>query len=165
MKLETLESVAKALDRHGVRFIVVGGLAVAAHGYVRNTVDVDFVIRLEPVNIRAAFAALGELGYAPTAPVSGEQFADTALRAGWIRDKGMVVLGFWSDAHKETPLDLFATEPFDFELEYAQGLALELLPGVLLRFPRFETLVAMKREAGRSKDLIDVEYLYKARDA
>lgn len=165
MKLAALEAVTRSLDQHQVRFIVVGGLAVAAHGYVRNTVDVDLVIQLDPDNIRAAFSALKAAGYAPIVPVSGEQFANRELRESWVRDKGMVVLSFWSDTHRETPIDVFVTEPFAFEQEYSEGLVQELLPDLVLRFPRLETLIEMKRLAGRGKDLIDVEYLQKARDA
>ncbi len=165
MRLAALEAVAQALDEHRVRYIVVGGLAVAAHGYVRNTVDVDLVIQLDPDNIRAAFKALQAVGYAPLVPITGEQFADVTQREAWIRDKGMMVLNFWSDHHRETQFDVFVSEPFAFEQEYTLGLVQELKPGLVLHFPRFETLIAMKREAGRSKDLIDVEYLEKSRDA
>jgi hypothetical protein len=165
MKLATLEELVRSFDSRGVRFIVVGGLAVSAHGYVRNTVDVDLVIALDPDNIRAAFEALRAVDYRPGVPITAEQFADRPLRESWIRDKGMVVLSFWSDHHRETPVDVFVTEPFDFAREYSAGLIQELAPGLSLRFPTLDTLIDMKLKAGRGKDKIDVEYLIKARDA
>ena len=105
MKLASFEAIVRALEKAGVRYLVVGGLAVNAHGYLRFTKDVDFVVQLIPDNIERAFAALGALGYRPTVPIMAEQFADAALRESWIRDKGMRVLLFWSDAHRETPID------------------------------------------------------------
>ena len=93
---------------------MVGGLAVNAHGFGRPTWDVDLVIRLEPDVIRRAFAALGSLGYAPRVPITADGFADPEQRRRWIKDKGMMVLNFYSDAHRETPVDVFVTEPFDF---------------------------------------------------
>lgn len=42
----------------GVRYLVAGGLAVNAHGYVRFTADIDLVIALDADNIISAFAAL-----------------------------------------------------------------------------------------------------------
>ena len=45
MKSDSVEQVARALNGAGVPFIVVGGLAVVAHGYGRYTEDLDLVIR------------------------------------------------------------------------------------------------------------------------
>jgi len=165
MKLDAVEAIAGALNKHGVRFLVVGGLAVAAHGYLRYTADVDMVIQLDPANIREAFAALAEVGYRPSVPVTGQQFGDRLLRDQWIADKGMVVLNFWSDRYRDTPVDVFVAEPFDFDAEYSKGLLQELAPGLALRFPRLDTLIQMKLSAGRPKDLIDVEFLRKSQSA
>jgi len=57
MKVSSFEAIAAALNSAGVRYIVAGGLAVNAHGYVRLTHDVDLVVRLDPENILPAFAA------------------------------------------------------------------------------------------------------------
>ena len=65
-----------------------------AHGYLRFTKDVDFVVHLVPDNIERAFAALGTLGYHPIVPVTAAQFSDPTVRHGWIREKGMRVLQF-----------------------------------------------------------------------
>ena len=40
----------------------------------------------------------------------------------------MMVLGFHSERHRDTPVDLFATEPFDFNAEYATALSRRWLP-------------------------------------
>jgi predicted nucleotidyltransferase len=48
MKLSTLEEVARALDQARVRFILVGGIAVVAHGYGRLTRDLDLVTSSKP---------------------------------------------------------------------------------------------------------------------
>ena len=159
MKLESFEAIVKALQEAEVRYLVAGGLAVSAHGYLRFTKDVDLVVQLEPDNIKRAFHALATLGYRPLVPIVAEQFADAATRARWIRDKGMVVLQFWSDAHRETPVDVFIAEPFDFEAEFARALAKPLHCTVPVRFVSIPTLIRMKEAAGRPQDRIDVEYL------
>lgn len=46
VKLESFESIVRALNDAGVRYLIAGGLAVNAHGYLRFTKDVDFVIQL-----------------------------------------------------------------------------------------------------------------------
>jgi hypothetical protein len=105
-----------------VRYLVAGGLAVNAHGYLRFTRDVDLVLQLAPENILSAFRALEEIGYRPLVPVTAADFADAAKRTAWIRDKGMTVLNFWCDRHRDTPVDVFVTEPFDFDEEYGRAV-------------------------------------------
>jgi len=115
VKLASFESLAAALEAAGVRYLVAGGLAVGAHGYLRFTKDIDIVVQLVPDNIERTFTALASLGYQPIVPITMKQFSNGELRKSWIRDKGMQVLQFWSDAHRETSVGVFVTEPFAFD--------------------------------------------------
>jgi hypothetical protein len=159
MKLESLRAVVAALNQADVRFIVVDGLAVVAHGYGRHTADLDLVIRLNPDTIRRAFQALAGLGYVPRVPVTADGFADPKQRARWITEKRMTVLAFHSEQHRENPVDLFVTEPFPFDREYDQALIEEIAPGVSTRILRLHALLQMKRSAGRPQDLADIAEL------
>jgi hypothetical protein len=159
MRLATLEAIVRVFDDAGVRFIVVGGLAVIAHGYGRGTQDLDLVIRLEPESVKRAFTALALLGYSPRVPVTAEEFADPDQRARWIEEKGMTVLSFHSEPHRETPIDLFVSEPFDFDQEYELALVEEIAPALPVRILRLETLLKMKDEAGRPQDVADAAEL------
>ena len=188
MKIASIEALVRGLHDAGVPFIVVGGLAVVAHGYGRQTQVLDLVIRLDPDSIRAAFSALATLGYRPRVPVTADAFADPQQR-GRITDKGMRVLitrklsvasnsekltgivkdaslqtnracsNFHSDRHRETPVDVFVSEPFDFGAEYASAKIEQLAPGALVRVLRLETLLRLKQEAGRPQDLADIAEL------
>jgi hypothetical protein len=158
MKLASFEALVAVLEDAGVRYLVAGGLAVNAHGYLRFTKDVDVVLQLVADNIERTFAALGSLGYKPSVPITAAQFADAKQRESWIRDKGMQVLQFWSDGHRETPIDVFASEPFDFEEEYGRALV-KPLGSIQVRFVSIPTLIHMKERAGRPQDKVDVEHL------
>lgn len=159
MKRSSIEAVARSLNDAGVQFVVVGGLAVVAHGYPRSTQDLDLVIRLDAPTIRAAFRALDALGYRPIVPVTAEGFADPAQRARWIHERGMTVLGFQSDLHPETAVDVFATEPFDFQSEHSAAVVEEVADGVPIRIVRLPMLMQLKMTAGRPQDLADVAEL------
>lgn len=159
MKLASFEAIAGVLQDAGVRYLVAGGLAVNVHGYIRLTRDVDLVIKLDTSNILAAFAALATIGYRPLVPITAEQFADRALRERWIAEKGMKVLNFFSDLHRETSIHVFVSEPFDFEREAAASLKAELSPGFFVPFVSIATLIAMKELAGRPRDLDDIQHL------
>jgi hypothetical protein len=154
-----VEAILSALQTARVRYIVVGGLAVAAHGHGRATFDIDLVVQLQPDNAMRAIRALEVLGYRPTAPVPASQFADPKHREAWIRDKNMVVFQLQSDRHPETQIDLFVSEPFDFDTEYDRAMIGEFLPDLPVHFVCLETLVRMKEAVGRPKDLEDVRQL------
>lgn len=55
------------LKRHGVRFLLVGAHAVAAHGRPRFTQDLDILVDPTPVNARRVAAAIREFGFPETA--------------------------------------------------------------------------------------------------
>ena len=93
------------------------------------------------------------------ADVAAADFADPTKREAWIRDEGAVVFQLHSERHRETRIDLFVSEPFEFDLEYGRAKAGELLPGVPARFVRVETLIEMKEAAGREKNLEDARQL------
>lgn len=150
-----------ALNAAGVRYLIVGGLAVMAHGYQRTTVDLDLVVQLLPKNLRAALQALASLGYQPRIPVSVEQFVDPLQREEWRIEKGMLVFQLHSDHHRATPIDVFVYEPFDFDTEYDQAILVPIASGIDARIIRLEALLEMKRVANRLKDLADLEALQK----
>jgi hypothetical protein len=159
VKLSTLEAIVSALDLHGARYLIVGGLAVAAHGYGRVTFDLDLVIDLERENVRRAIDALESLGYRPVPPVAAQEFADPGHRERWVREKNMLVFSLRSEQHRETPVDILVKEPFDFDLEYDRALVGDLLPDVQARFVCLDTLIRMKEAADREKDREDVRQL------
>lgn len=154
-----MKHLAGALNAAAVRYLITGGLAVNAHGYVRFTHDVDLVIQLAPGNIAPAFAAFASLGYRPMVPVTAEQFADPAQRQQWITNKHMMVLNFQSDQHRETPVAIFITEPFDFDAEYLIAHEQQLAPGLFVRFVSIPALIAMKAVANRPREVDDIQHL------
>jgi hypothetical protein len=91
-------------------------------------------------------------------PITATQFSDAAQRERWIHDKGMKVLQFWSDAHRETPVDVFVIELFDFNEEFDKSLA-KTLGDTAVHFVSIPTLIRMKEIAGRTQDKLDIHEL------
>jgi len=153
-----IERVLTALNRQNVRYLVVGGVAVVLHGYLRTTADLDLVVQLESENVLRALRALASLGYRPRAPVTAEDFADESLRESWIREKNLQVFSFWSRDSPRLEVDLFVREPFDFDAAYASTKEIPLESAFVRVVPR-QLLIEMKRRAGRPRDLEDIEAL------
>jgi hypothetical protein len=153
-----IEEVLEALNQAHVRYLVVGGVAVVLHGYLRTTADLDLVLQLDRGNILRAMEALGSLGYRPRAPVSPESFADAEVRARWLREKQLTVFSLWSSVHPDLEVDLFVEEPFDFDEAYARALCVPL-ERTTITLISLDDLLALKRRANRPLDHQDVAAL------
>ena len=153
-----VEWVLAPLERAGVRYLVVGGVAVVLHGYLRTTLDLDLVVQLEGDNLERALNALEGLGFEPRVPVPLRSFADPQNRATWAHERNMNVFSLWHPEHPGFALDLFVQEPFDFETIYGRALRVPLQNLHATVISR-DDLVEMKRAAGRARDLEDVAAL------
>jgi hypothetical protein len=147
-----------ALERRGARYLVVGGVAVVLHGYLRLTADLDLVIALDPANVTVTMETLTSLGYRPRAPVSALDFARPEKRREWIEDKGLVVFALWSPDHPATEIDVFVEEPFPFPPAYERATRVSL-GSTTVPVASIPDLIALKQRAGRPKDLDDIEHL------
>lgn len=163
MQRGSVQVLFRAFHDGRVRYLVAGGLAVVAHGYVRFTADVDLVLDPDAHNLRAAIDVLRTLGYRPRAPVALDEFLDPAARAAWVRDKGMTVFSLHSPQHPVTEVDVFVEAPFDFTTAYARRATQEIEIGTPVTFVGLDDLLEMKRRAGRAQDVLDIERLKQVR--
>ena len=130
MEVRSVEAIVRALNDAHVQYLIVGGLAVNAHGYVRLTRAVDIVLALTPENAALGLHTLLKIGYRLGIPATPEELADSATREDWRQSKKMIALKLWSDEHRRTPVDIFVYEPFNFASEKARAPAREVCPGL-----------------------------------
>lgn len=83
-----LRSLLETLHRCDVHFVVIGGVAVGAHGFVRGTEDLDLVPDPDPGNLKRLTNALSALE--STLPTVGGRAFDPATDTGVIRRGGNV---------------------------------------------------------------------------
>jgi hypothetical protein len=150
--------ILKSLWEARVRYVVVGGVAVVLHGYLRLTADLDLVVALERDNVLAAVEALAALGYRPRPPRRGPQFDDPEIRSSWARDKDMKVFSLRSPSYPGVDVDLFVEEPVPFD-DLRERARVADLYGVAVPIAGIPDLIAMKRTAGRPEDLLDIAAL------
>lgn len=148
-----LRALLNSLHGHGVTFVMIGGVAVGAHGYVRATGDLDLVPDPSRENLRRLGNALVELeARLPTA--GGRSF--TPSRDGPSLSQGRSM----SLDTRHGPLDLVQRVPGVPgypELE-RDAVASDLL-GVPVRVCSLEDLRRMKQARGGIQDLADLERL------
>lgn len=147
-----VDRIVETLRRHGVDFVVIGAIAVLAHGHPRATFDLDFVADLSAANMARLAAALAALDarvrgvdadLLDVDPRDPEQLASGANRtlvtnAGW--------LDFMPGAEGERDyVDLTAR-------------AVPIRDGQF-RVVGLDDLIRMKRTSGRVKDIDDIAAL------
>lgn len=162
--MSAYEQLFRALNDAGIRYVVVGGLAVVLHGHARLTADADLVVDLEPEEARKAVEALTALGLTPVIPEPATGFADPETRKRWIREKGMQVFSLFDPADPLLRVGLFVDEPIPFDELFGRA---EILPlaTTRVRVASIPDLIRMKRLADRPRDREDVEQLERLLEA
>jgi hypothetical protein len=135
-----------AFNAHRVEYLVVGAHALAAHGHVRATGDLDVWVRPEPANARRVLRALREFG----APINDLTEADLAT-PGTVFQIGVAPL-------RIDVLTAIDGVSFDeaWSDRFTARFAEQPVPVISVRH-----LIANKRKVGRAQDIADVESLEK----
>jgi predicted nucleotidyltransferase len=134
----------QSLNDNEVRYLVIGGYAVALHGHPRYTKDIDIWIQMTPENANRMVAALNDFG-----------FGSLGLRAeDFLVLDQVIQLGY-----PPSRIDLITSPPgVDFETCYNSRVQ-TVIDGVAVSFIDLENLKKSKRAAGRLQDLADLENL------
>ncbi|MFB3886469.1 MAG: nucleotidyl transferase AbiEii/AbiGii toxin family protein [Thermodesulfobacteriota bacterium] len=152
------QTIFKELNRLGIDYLVVGGLAVNFHGVPRMTYDVDLMIHLEPGNILKLVNRLTQWGYKPRIPIDPKDFADEKKRNSWIFEKGMKALNLYSETLSIGEIDIVMDSPIPYPELKRRAVKVELrdekIPTVSIH-----DLIELKLRAGRKQDLADAEHL------
>lgn len=147
-----------SLAAGNVRFVVIGGYAVAAHGYERATRDVDIVFATELENCERFAAVLERLQ-------ARVRVADLPAPGGKISPQWLAAGGHFVFSTRHGLLDALSwIAGFDHAALESRALTVELSDGTSLRVCSYEDLVAMKQLAGRPRDLEDLRELDSLRE-
>lgn len=152
------EPIFAALERAGVRYVTVGGVAVVLHGHARLTADLDLAVDLAPRAASEAIDALTAIGFRPRLPVEASGFADPAVRERWITEQGMTVFSMWDPNDPLRSVDLFVEQSIDFEELWERSMVVDI-GGTPARVASITDLIRLKRAAGRPVDLEDIAAL------
>ena len=144
MLSQDFKEFIQSLNDNRVRYLVIGGYAVALHGHPRYTKDLDVWIEMKPDNAAKIVKALEQFGLASLG-LKAEDFL--------VPDQ-IVQLGY-----PPNRIDVLTTLPgVEFERCYASRVQVEI-GGVAVNFIDLENLKKNKKATGRTQDLADLENL------
>jgi phage replication-related protein YjqB (UPF0714/DUF867 family) len=132
------------LNKNDVRYLIVGGYAVAFHGYPRYTRDLDVWIELSPENAANVIEALEKFGFGAL-QIKKEDF---------LEHEQIIQLGY-----PPNRIDILTSlHGVQFEKCYKSRIEFELAD-IVVNFIDVENLKRNKIATGRLQDLADVENL------
>ena len=156
MAINFLEILNKLHDHH-VDFVIVGGVAASLHGSPRVTFDLDVVPSLAPESWMAVVDMLWSLGARPRIPEPLERIRDVEQVRRWQQEKGMLALNFRTP-DGSTEVDLLVSES-DRISDLLQRAVKIVIEGRTFFVASIDDLIAMKQQAGRPQDLLDIAQL------
>lgn len=149
-----LERVCKALNRAKVRYVIVGGYAVALHGAIRGTLDIDIALRWTKKDLLKTEAALMEIGLVSRLPVTALDVFE--YREEYIRNRNLVAWNFQNPSDPSEQLDVIIN--FDAKGKRA---VYKRLPDTSVPLLNIKDLIEMKKTSGRPQDIEDIRALEK----
>ena len=151
------DDIFSEFDREQVRYLVVGGVAVNLHGYVRLTVDLDVMVDLSEKNLLKILKIMERLDYTPRVPVNPSDLVSEEKRNAWIREKGAIVFTYVHLRKASRQLDFFLANPIDFENAYGRKQLKEVF-GIRIPVASIADIIALKTVSARPRDNEDVEH-------
>ena len=149
-----INKVCQALEQHRVRYAIAGGYAVALHGAVRGTMDVDIVINWNSRTLHNTEKALEGIGLVSRLPVSAEDVFQ--FRDEYVSNRNLVAWNFYHPEDASQQVDIIII----YDLKGKGRLRRDTEEGSI-QLLGLRELMDMKRESGRPQDLEDVNALEK----
>lgn len=149
-----LTELCQSLEKHQVRYALVGGYAVALHGAVRGTVDIDFVINWELDQLKAVETCLLDLGLVSPLPIDAKQLFH--FKDEYIKNRQLVAWHFYHPKDFSKQVDLIIT----FDLSNKKTLT-KAIGDTNIQLLNKKDLITMKKQSARPQDLEDIKALKK----
>lgn len=152
--MTALSRICRALREAGVRYAVAGGHAVALHGAVRGTVDIDVVLTWNRATLVKAVKALEGTGLVSRLPVTADEVF--RFRDEYIANRNLVAWNFYNPNDLSEQVDIVIT----YDLRGKRTKRIDLSGGPI-QILSMKDLIDMKKESGRPQDREDIAALEK----
>ncbi len=156
--MNLFEKVFRALNKARVKYLVVGGVAVNLHGYLRFTGDLDLLLMLEEKNLEKMSKVMQDLGYSERLPVSIMELKDEKQVRVWIKEKNMNAFSFTPPYDNPLQIDIVMEESLKYD-EMSLKKVKKQISGVTIPVVSIEDLIKMKKKVKRRQDMFDIEAL------
>lgn len=147
-----IHDVCTALDKGKIPYAIVGGYAVALHGAIRGTIDVDIAIHWTLKNLENVEKALKEMGLVSLIPIDSKSLFH--FKDEYIQKRHLIAWNFYDPNNPVNQVDII----INYDLKNARTKTITTSSGKIKVLSRND-LIAMKKASGRPQDLEDVKAL------
>ena len=143
-----------SFEAHKVDYTIVGGYALALHGIVRATMDVDFVLSMRQSDYERAELALKKIGLQSRLPIRAQDVFK--MRKEFIEKRNLIAWSFVDFSNPSRQVDILITK--DLRKLEVQKIS---VGGRKVSVVSLKELMKMKIESGCPQDLVDVQSIKK----
>lgn len=147
-----IHDVCAALENAKIPYAIVGGYAVALHGVIRGTIDIDIAIHWTQKNLEKVENALKQMGLVSLIPIEANNLFH--FRDEYIQKRHLIAWNFYDPKNPVNQVDII----INYDLKDAHTKTINTSSGKVKVLSR-EDLIVMKTASGRPQDLEDVKAL------
>src|SRR3989338_2042828 len=168
-----IAELLQALSEGQVQYVLVGGMAVQLHGFMRSTFDIDLVLAMNDENLVRFIDVAKRFGLIPSIPVPIDSLRNASQIEQWHREvgqegkprsgcsqKGMLAFALREPQIGGGVVDILVRPEVPFE-QLMQNAMVGGLFAQQVWIASIDDLLTMKRVATRPKDQLDIAALEK----
>lgn len=147
-----LEKICAAFEKTKIPYAIVGGYAVALHGAVRGTIDIDFITKHTKKNFVLIEQTLKDLGFKSKLPVSASEVY--GFKEEYIKNRNMIAWSFYHQKNQGEIIDIIITHDLKNYKKSKKTINKQIIYVLSIK-----DLISMKKDANRPQDIEDIKAL------
>lgn len=140
------------LQKNKIAYAIVGGYAVALHGAVRGTIDLDLILHLDKDELTKAESVFIKHGFQSKLPISAKEIFQ--FRKEYIEKRNLIAWSFVNPSIPTQVIDVIITHDLKKMKTVSKKIGAQTL-----RVLSIEDLIQMKKDSCRPQDLEDIKAL------
>lgn len=146
------------LNKHNIKYIICGGLALNLHGIPRMTYDIDLLIRLDKRNLNNFFALMDKWHFKPQVSVEITDLLDNKKLDKLKKEKNLVAISFCNFKWAISEIDVLVGTKLNYE-KIVKSVVYKKIGKIKLPIVSISDLIKMKKDTFREQDNLDIKYL------
>jgi hypothetical protein len=149
LTVRSLPEICQILNDKKIPYALIGGYAVALHGAIRGTVDIDFITKWNLKNLTLIEKAFLDMGLVSQLPINAKDIFN--FRDEFINNKNLKAWNFYNPQNPLEQIDLIIIHDLDdYKVKKIKSNS------GFINILDIDDLIKMKQKSGRPQDLEDV---------
>jgi len=159
------EQIFEEFNKNGIKYMVVGGVAVNLCGVPRATMDLDLCVMCDSENLTKATSVLNSMDFEIVNNIDPNEVVKEDVREKIYKEKGIIAITFLNKSESDAGevVDLIYRVS-DFNKFYLRKYVIKIREDICVPLISIDDLIEMKTITNRVIDQIDIEGLKKIKE-